>query len=55
LKELGVEGNIKVNHKKIGWQDAEWINLAQDRIQWRTLVNVIIKLVETDARNFLGS
>jgi hypothetical protein len=28
------ENNIKMHLKKIGWEDVEWINLAQNRGQW---------------------
>jgi hypothetical protein len=31
--------NIKVNLRKIGWGGIDWIDLAQDRDQWRALVN----------------
>jgi len=26
------------------WEDVDWIKLAQDRVQWRTLVNTIMNL-----------
>jgi hypothetical protein len=32
--------NIKVNLREIGWDDMDWIDLAQDRDQWRALVNM---------------
>jgi hypothetical protein len=28
----------------IGWGDEDWIGLAQDRDQWRALVDVIMNL-----------
>jgi hypothetical protein len=28
------EGNIKMNLRKIGMDGANWIQLAQDRVQW---------------------
>jgi hypothetical protein len=30
--------NIKIDLREIGW-DMDWIDLAQDRNQWRALVN----------------
>jgi hypothetical protein len=36
--------NIKINLRKIGWDDMDWIDLAQDRDQWRVLVNAVINL-----------
>jgi hypothetical protein len=40
-EDLVVDGehNIKMDLVEIGWEGAEWIHLAQDRDQWRTLVN----------------
>jgi hypothetical protein len=29
------EGNIKINLKEVGYVNVDWINLAQDRGQWR--------------------
>ena len=33
--------NIKVDLRKVGW-GADWIDLAQDRNGWRSLVNAVI-------------
>jgi hypothetical protein len=30
--------------REIGWGGMDWIDLAQDRGQWRTLVNTVINL-----------
>jgi hypothetical protein len=30
--------------REIGWDDADWIHLAQDRDKWRALVNMATKL-----------
>jgi hypothetical protein len=38
------EDNILVGLKAIGWCDKDWINLAQDRDQWRSLVNMVMNL-----------
>jgi hypothetical protein len=34
--------NINMDHREIGLDGMDWINLAQDRDQWRALVNTII-------------
>jgi hypothetical protein len=33
------EDNIKVDLREIGIDEANWIQLAQDRVQWRACVN----------------
>jgi hypothetical protein len=37
---LGVLGNLS----EIGWGGVEWTDLAQDRDQWRALVNTVMNL-----------
>jgi hypothetical protein len=34
--------NIKMDLKEIGWGDVDWIDLAQDRDQWRALVHTVM-------------
>jgi hypothetical protein len=34
--------NIKMDFRKIGWDGMDWIDLAQDRDQWRALVRTVI-------------
>jgi hypothetical protein len=36
--------NIKMELRQIGWDGRDWIELAQDRDQWRALVNTIMNL-----------
>jgi hypothetical protein len=31
--------NIEMDFREIGWGGMDWIDLAQDRDQWRALVN----------------
>jgi hypothetical protein len=38
------EDNIKMDLGEIGWDGRDWIELAQDRDQWRALVNTVMKL-----------
>jgi hypothetical protein len=33
------EDNIRLDLREIMWEDVDWIYLAQDRDQWRVLVN----------------
>jgi hypothetical protein len=33
--------NIKMNLREIGWGCMDWIDLAQDRDQWRAPVNTV--------------
>jgi hypothetical protein len=30
--------------REVGWNGVDWINMAQDRDQWRALVNTVTKL-----------
>jgi hypothetical protein len=39
------ENNIKMDLREIGWRDMDWIDLAQDRGQWRALVNMVMNLL----------
>jgi hypothetical protein len=34
--------NIKMNLGDIGWNAMDWINVDQDRDQWKALVNTVI-------------
>jgi hypothetical protein len=36
--------NIKIYLREIGWDDMDWIDLAQDRDRWRALVNTVMNL-----------
>jgi hypothetical protein len=38
------EDNIKMDLREIGWGGVDWIDLAQDRDQWRALVNTVMNL-----------
>jgi hypothetical protein len=36
--------NIKIDLREIGWDGMDWIDVAQDRDQWRALVCTVINL-----------
>jgi hypothetical protein len=36
--------NIKMDLREIGWDEVGWIDMAQDRDQWRALVNTVLNL-----------
>jgi hypothetical protein len=36
--------NIKMDLRDIEWDVRDWIDLAEDRFQWRALVNTVIYL-----------
>jgi hypothetical protein len=36
--------NIRMDSVEVGWGDADWISLAQDRDRWRALVNAVLSL-----------
>jgi hypothetical protein len=39
-----LEDNIKMDLTEIGIDGANWFRLAQDRVQWRALVNTVMPL-----------
>jgi hypothetical protein len=36
--------NIKMDLRELGWDVMDWIDLAEDRHQWRTLMNKVMNL-----------
>jgi hypothetical protein len=36
--------NIKMDLREIEWDGIDWIDLAQNRDQWRALVNTVMNL-----------
>jgi hypothetical protein len=42
-RHRGVD-NIKMDLREMGWGGMDWIDLAQDRDQWRALVNMVMNL-----------
>jgi hypothetical protein len=39
------DDNIKMDFREIEWGGVDWINLARDRDQWRTVVNTAMNLL----------
>jgi hypothetical protein len=47
--------NVNMELREIGWDDMDWIDLAQNRDQWRALVNTVMNLrVPYNAGKFLS-
>jgi hypothetical protein len=40
----GWVNNIKMDHREVGWDGMDWIDLAQNSDQWRALVNKAMNL-----------
>jgi len=38
------EQNIGMDVREIGWKDVDWNHLAQDRDQWRAIVNTAMNI-----------
>jgi hypothetical protein len=36
--------NIKIDLIEMGWGDMDWIDLGQNRDQWRALANTVMNL-----------
>jgi hypothetical protein len=36
--------NIKMDLREIGWDGVGWMDMAQDKDQWRALVNMVLNL-----------
>jgi len=45
LGGLGIERRITLKYlKETGCEGVDWIHLAQDKLQWQTLVNMVTNL-----------
>jgi hypothetical protein len=36
--------NIKMDLRETEWDGVDWINMAQDKDQWRALMNMVLSL-----------
>jgi hypothetical protein len=43
-KTLEIRRHTKMYLEEIGWGGMDWVGLAQDRDQWRALVNTVMNL-----------
>jgi hypothetical protein len=39
-----LEDNIRLHLREVGWEDVKWIYLAQDKNQWRALLDTVMNL-----------
>jgi hypothetical protein len=35
---------VKFDHREIGWGGMDWIDMVQEREQWRAFVNMVMKI-----------
>jgi hypothetical protein len=47
-----VGDNIKLDLRETGWDGTYWIDLAQDRDQWRALMNMVMNLEVSHVEKF---
>jgi hypothetical protein len=38
------DDNIKMELQEVGWVGMDWIDMAQDRDRWRTLIKAVMKI-----------
>lgn len=37
------EDNIKIDDIEIGWEEVDWIEMIQGRVQWQAFVNMMMR------------
>jgi hypothetical protein len=48
------EDGLRMDLREIGWGSVDWIQLAQDRDQWRSLVNTVMNFRVLASRNLVS-
>jgi hypothetical protein len=43
--------DTEMDLRQIGWEGREWIQLAQDRVRWRAVVNMVMNLRVLEPRS----
>jgi hypothetical protein len=43
-QDVGGWTTLKWIFREIGWDGVDWIDMAQDRVRWRALVNMVLNL-----------
>jgi len=43
-EDLDIDGKMLEYMSGIGWEGVGWMHLAEDRDQWRTVVNTVMNL-----------
>jgi hypothetical protein len=49
------ENDIKVHLRETGYENERWVELAQDRVQWRDLLLVVLNLKSSTNRELSSS
>jgi len=44
MKKRIQKDNIKMDLKKLRWQGVDWVQLAQDGVQWWAVVNIVMDI-----------
>jgi hypothetical protein len=51
-QDVGGLDNIRMDLGEIGWGGVDWIRLAQDRVRWTAVVNVVVNILHKMLGNY---